>query len=56
MKGIWLHFTRFFQLPTGMATLDSCRVVEAMIPMMELYGVDLHDLPALNDRRMSDDR
>ncbi|MBK0033686.1 hypothetical protein IBT47_15445 [Erwinia sp. S43] len=54
MKGLWLHFTRFFQVPAGMATLDSCRVVEAMIPMVELYGVDLHDLPQLNDRSPHD--
>ncbi|BCQ35800.1 hypothetical protein LJN55_15705 [Erwinia rhapontici] len=50
MKGIWLHFTRFFQAPSGMATLDSCRVIEAMMPMVELYGVDLHDLPSLQQR------
>lgn len=47
MNGIWLHFTRFFQAPSGMATLDSCRVIEAMMPMVELYGVDLRDLPSL---------
>jgi len=46
MKGLWLHFTHFFHVPSGMATLDSCRVIEAMMPMMELYGVDIRDLPA----------
>lgn len=30
--------------PSSMATFDSCRVVEAMIPMIELYGVDLYEL------------
>lgn len=48
MNGIWLHFTRFFQAPSGMATLDSCRVIEAMMPMVELYGVDLRDLSSLH--------
>jgi len=51
MKGLWLHFTRYFQVPAGMPTLDSCRIVEAMIPMVELYGVDLPPLPSLHDRR-----
>lgn len=54
MKGLWLHFTRFFQAPSGLMTLDSCRVVEAMIPMVELYGVDLHHLPALQDGKPHD--
>lgn len=49
MKGLWLHFTRYFQAPAGMVSLDSCRVVEAMMPMVELYGVELHDLPALRE-------
>jgi len=46
MKGLWLHFTRFFHVPSGMAALDSCRVIEAMMPMVELYGVDLHGMLA----------
>jgi len=50
MNGIWLHFTRFFQAPSGMATLDSWRGIEAMMPMGELYGVHLHDLPPLQQR------
>jgi len=56
MKGIWLHFTRFFQAPSGMATLDSCRVIEAMMPMVELYGVDLHDLSSLQQRHQDESR
>ncbi|MFS2224457.1 hypothetical protein [Pantoea sp. B65] len=46
MKGLWLHFTRMFHVPSGMATLDSCRIIEAMMPMVELYGVDIHGLPS----------
>ena len=56
MKGIWLHFTRFFHAPSGMNTLDSCRVIEAMMPMVELYGVDLHNLPALQQRHQEGSR
>lgn len=54
MKGLWLHFTRYFQAPSGMATLDSCRVVEAMMPMVELYGLGLHDLTVLHEQRQRD--
>ncbi|QKJ87887.1 hypothetical protein PMPD1_2952 [Paramixta manurensis] len=46
MKGLWLHFTRLFSVPPGFATLDSCRVIEAMMPMVELYGMDIHELPS----------
>lgn len=53
MNGIWLHFMRYFQAPSGMATLDSCRVVEALIPMAELYGSDLQQLVA-DERRVED--
>ncbi|CAO96288.1 hypothetical protein ETA_12420 [Erwinia tasmaniensis Et1/99] len=53
MNGIWLHFMRYFQAPSGMATLDSCRIVEALIPMAELYGSDLQQLVA-DERRVED--
>ncbi|WP_173581505.1 hypothetical protein [Winslowiella iniecta] len=53
MKGLWLHFTRFFHVPSGMATLDSCRVVEAMMPMAELYGVDFNGLSSQHSDRGS---
>ncbi|WP_195918331.1 hypothetical protein [Erwinia sorbitola] len=56
MNGIWLHFTRFFQAPSGMATLDSCRVIEAMMPMVELYGVDLPDLHPAQQRHPDESR
>ncbi|MEN5014879.1 hypothetical protein ABEH87_00760 [Erwinia sp. Eh17-17] len=56
MNGLWLHFTRFFQAPSGMATLDSCRVIEAMIPMVELYGVALHDLPPVQQHYPDESR
>lgn len=54
MNGIWLHFMRYFQAPSGMATLDSCRIVEALIPMAELYGGDLQQL-WVNDPRVEDE-
>ena len=56
MNGLWLHFTRFFQAPSGMAMLDSCRVIEAMIPMVELYGVALHDLPPVQQHYPDESR
>ncbi|CAY73769.1 hypothetical protein [Erwinia pyrifoliae] len=54
MNGIWLHFMRYFQAPSGMAPLDSCRIVEALIPMAELYGGDLQQL-WVNDRCVEDE-
>lgn len=48
MEGLWLHFTRFFQAPAGVAALESCRVVEALVPLANLYGVDFHGLPPLS--------
>ncbi|WP_426768272.1 hypothetical protein [Erwinia aphidicola] len=56
MKGFWQHFTRYFEGPSGMATFDSCRVVEAMIPMIELYGVDLYELTTPQPRGQDENR
>ncbi len=45
MKKCWRYFIHVFRQSSCGRAVDSCRVIEAMIPMVELYGVTVHDLP-----------